>query len=109
MCDEDDDEFIMFDSGASFATTAFPNFEEIRRSGKLCDVVLIAGGLRWEIYRFFWPCELVGLHLIYRTFRFSAHRVVLAATIPYFRAMFTTDMAECQKEDIELPGRVFCY
>lgn len=80
MCDEDDDEFIMFDSGASLATTAFPNFEEIRRSGKLCDVVLIAGGLR-----------------------FSAHRVVLAATIPYFRAMFTTEMAECQKEDIELP------
>lgn len=41
----------------------------------------------------------------FRNFRFSAHRIVLAATIPYFRAMFTTDMAESQQEEIHLKGR----
>ncbi|VDN34034.1 unnamed protein product [Gongylonema pulchrum] len=46
MCDEDDDEVLVFECGASLAASAFPNFEEIRRSGKLCDVVLVAGTLR---------------------------------------------------------------
>jgi len=42
----------------------FPQMEDIRRQGKLCDVNL-----------------RVGEHV------FSAHRIVLAATIPYFRCM----------------------
>lgn len=79
MCDEDDEESVVFECAEILATSAFPNFDEIRRSGKLCDVVLVAGGLR-----------------------FSAHRVVLAATIPYFRAMFTADMAECQQKEVHL-------
>ncbi|KAM3723119.1 Kelch-like protein [Dirofilaria immitis] len=79
MCDEDDDEVMVFECGASLAANAFPNFEEIRRAGKLCDVVLVVGDVR-----------------------FSAHRIVLAATIPYFRAMFTADMAESQQEEIYL-------
>ncbi|EJW79909.1 kelch domain-containing protein family protein, partial [Wuchereria bancrofti] len=79
MCDEDDDEVMVFECGASLAANAFPNFEEIRRAGKLCDVILVVGNVR-----------------------FSAHRIVLAATIPYFRAMFTADMAESQQEEIHL-------
>lgn len=47
MCDEDDDEVMIFECGASLAANAFPNFEEIRRAGKLCDVVLVVGSVRF--------------------------------------------------------------
>uniref|UniRef100_H2T9S7 Kelch-like family member 18 n=1 Tax=Takifugu rubripes TaxID=31033 RepID=H2T9S7_TAKRU len=55
--------------------------EEIRRQGKLCDVTL-----------------KVGDH------KFSAHRIVLAASIPYFHAMFTNDMVECKQDEILMQG-----
>ncbi|XP_033838945.1 kelch-like protein 18 [Periophthalmus magnuspinnatus] len=55
--------------------------EEIRRQGKLCDVTL-----------------KVGEH------KFSAHRIVLAASIPYFHAMFTSDMAESKQDQILMQG-----
>ncbi|KAG5841824.1 hypothetical protein ANANG_G00171060, partial [Anguilla anguilla] len=55
--------------------------EEIRRQGKLCDVTL-----------------KVGDH------KFSAHRIVLAASIPYFHAMFTNDMMECKQDEIVMQG-----
>ncbi|XP_073533203.1 kelch-like protein 18 isoform X1 [Phyllobates terribilis] len=55
--------------------------EEIRRQGKLCDVTL-----------------KVGEH------KFSAHRIVLAASIPYFHAMFTNDMMECKQDEIVMQG-----
>eukprot|EP00079_Xenopus_tropicalis_P036279 XP_017950050.1 PREDICTED: kelch-like protein 18 isoform X2 [Xenopus tropicalis] len=55
--------------------------EEIRRQGKLCDVTL-----------------RVGEH------KFSAHRIVLAASIPYFHAMFTNDMVECKQDEIVMQG-----
>lgn len=45
---------------------AFAVLEELRRRGQLCDVTLTVG-----------ECE------------FRAHKVVLAATSPYFRGMFT--------------------
>ncbi|XP_021920986.1 kelch-like protein 18 isoform X2 [Zootermopsis nevadensis] len=35
---------------------------------------------------------------------FSAHRIVLAATIPYFQAMFTHDMVESKQRDIKIQG-----
>ncbi|KPP67355.1 kelch-like protein 18-like, partial [Scleropages formosus] len=55
--------------------------EEVRRQGKLCDVTL-----------------KVGDH------KFSAHRIVLAASIPYFHAMFTNDMVECKQDEILMQG-----
>uniref|UniRef100_M4A7V5 Kelch-like family member 18 n=3 Tax=Xiphophorus TaxID=8082 RepID=M4A7V5_XIPMA len=55
--------------------------EEIRRQGKLCDVTL-----------------KVGEH------KFSAHRIVLAASIPYFHAMFTNDMVERKQDEILMQG-----
>jgi len=57
----------------------FSAMEDIRRQGKLCDVTL-----------------KIDDH------SFHAHRVVLAATIPYFRAMFTHDMVESKQADITM-------
>ena len=53
--------------------------ESIRREGKLCDVTLT-----------------VGDHSL------VAHRIVLAATIPYFRAMFTLNMVESRQSTIPM-------
>jgi len=61
------------------AAGAFPSMEDIRRQEKLCDVSLVVG-----------------------THTFKAHRIVLAATVPYFRAMFTHDMIEANKSEIEI-------
>ncbi|XP_033725796.1 kelch-like protein 18 [Pecten maximus] len=60
---------------------AFPVFEDIRRQGKLCDVTLKVEDRK-----------------------FTAHRIVLAATIPYFHAMFTHDMVESKQDEISMQG-----
>lgn len=52
-----------------------------RQSGKLCDIVLRAD-----------------------TDTFAAHRVVLAAASPYFKAMFCNNMVECGMTEIPLRG-----
>ncbi|XP_028329325.1 kelch-like protein 18 isoform X1 [Gouania willdenowi] len=62
-------------------TRGYVVMEEIRRQGKLCDVTL-----------------KVGDH------KFSAHRIILAASIPYFHAMFTNDMVECKQDEILMQG-----
>ncbi|XP_041460207.1 kelch-like protein 18 [Lytechinus variegatus] len=59
----------------------YMTMESIRRQGKLCDVTL-----------------KVEDH------KFTAHRIVLAASIPYFHAMFTTDMVESKQEEITMSG-----
>jgi kelch-like protein 18 len=53
--------------------------EEIRRLGKLCDITLMANEQK-----------------------FTAHRIVLAASIPYFHAMFLNEMIESRQEVITI-------
>ena len=62
-------------------STAFLEMNSMRDSKVLCDVVLVADGD--EI---------------------PAHRVVLASLSPYFRAMFTGDMAESKQKVITING-----
>ncbi|XP_010216328.1 PREDICTED: kelch-like protein 18, partial [Tinamus guttatus] len=54
---------------------------------------------QWMVLSFS-PCvpSQVGDH------KFSAHRIVLAASIPYFHAMFTNDMMECKQDEIVMQG-----
>jgi kelch-like protein 18 len=53
--------------------------EEIRRLGKLCDITLVASD-----------------------HKFTAHRIVLASNIPYFKGMFLNDMIESKQEVITI-------
>ncbi|EPB67282.1 BTB/POZ domain protein [Ancylostoma ceylanicum] len=59
---------------------AFSTLDELRRDGLLCDVELSVGDHR----------------------TIAAHRVVLAAVIPYFHAMFTVDMVESTKKKVTI-------
>ncbi|XP_067835021.1 kelch-like protein 18 [Heptranchias perlo] len=77
----DPDEDLMLFSVSDLPMRGYGLMEEIRRQGKLCDVTL-----------------RVGDH------KYSAHRIVLAASIPYFHAMFTNDMIECKQDEIVMQG-----
>lgn len=57
----------------------FPSRREIRRQGKLCDVTIKVEDQS-----------------------FSAHRIVLAATIPYFYSMFMNGMRENREKEITM-------
>jgi len=63
----------------SWSNKGFSLMEEIRRKGKLCDITLIANN-----------------------HKFTAHRIVLASSIPYFHAMFLHDMIESKQELITI-------
>ncbi|XP_022106142.1 kelch-like protein 18 isoform X1 [Acanthaster planci] len=78
--EEDSDGVVVFHKRDHFAS-GFSAMETIRRKGKLCDVTLKVGESK-----------------------FSAHRIVLAANIPYFHAMFTSDMVESKQEEITMSG-----
>ncbi|XP_072116473.1 kelch-like protein 18 [Mobula birostris] len=79
MADADED--LMLFSVSDLPVRGYGLMEEIRRQGKLCDVTL-----------------RIGDH------KYSAHRIVLAASIPYFHAMFTNDMIECKQDEIVMQG-----
>ncbi|XP_029774943.1 kelch-like protein 18 isoform X1 [Suricata suricatta] len=90
--------------------------EEIRRQGKLCDVTLklklrmlscLQNGRPEETVLapvFQWTCPAVFRAVKIGDHKFSAHRIVLAASIPYFHAMFTNDMMECKQDEIVMQG-----
>lgn len=76
---------------------------EIRRQGKLCDVTL---KVSFQIPR---PicCRNLIFYILSSLLQvenqsFSAHRIVLASTIPYFYAMFTNNMTESRIKDITM-------
>ena len=75
---EDCEEYMQLDI---FTNEAFMMMQNIRKQGKLCDVTLKVD-----------------------TSKFSAHRIVLAASIPYFNSMFTSDMLEVNKNEIIIQG-----
>ncbi|EYC09109.1 hypothetical protein Y032_0062g3362 [Ancylostoma ceylanicum] len=63
------------------STQFFASLRELRADGRFCDVEL-----------------LVGSHVI------KAHRNVLVSSIPYFRAMFTSNMVESKRKPIRMLG-----
>ncbi|XP_043543916.1 kelch-like protein 18 isoform X2 [Chiloscyllium plagiosum] len=77
----DPEEDLLLFSVSDLPVRGYGLMEEIRRQGKLCDVTL-----------------RVGDH------KYTAHRIVLAASIPYFHAMFTNDMIECKQDEIVMQG-----
>ncbi|CAL9689471.1 unnamed protein product [Knipowitschia caucasica] len=81
LLSESEFEDLVHFSAHEFPARGYEVMEEIRRQGKLCDVTL-----------------KVGEH------KFSAHRIVLCASSPYFHAMFTSDMSESKQEEILLQG-----
>ncbi|KIH56264.1 BTB/POZ domain protein [Ancylostoma duodenale] len=101
LCTEDDDDIICIDQKQSLfsqgpptnrnylevysvdsllnVVIAFAALNDLRCNGQLCDIVLVVEGRK-----------------------ISAHRVVLAASIPYFRVMFTTEMLEANQTEVVL-------
>lgn len=71
-----DDGYVLFKQDDLFVENPFA---EIRRQGKLCDIIITVDNMS-----------------------FSAHKVVLAATIPYFYAMFMNDMREKSEKEIKM-------
>lgn len=66
-------------SDPNWSFNGFQNMEEIRRLGKLCDITLIA-----------------------QDHKYTAHRIVLASSIPYFNAMFLHDLIESKQDVITI-------
>jgi len=62
LCSEDQEDTVLIDCSNELASSVFINFNKLRCTGQLCDITL-------EIDE----CK------------FHAHRVVLAATIPFVR------------------------
>ncbi|XP_013777569.1 kelch-like protein 18 [Limulus polyphemus] len=74
-----EDSYVFYQ--ADLPALSFPVIEDIRRQGKLCDVTLKVDDQA-----------------------FTGHRIILAATIPYFHAMFTHDMMESKQKEITIQG-----
>jgi kelch-like protein 20 len=61
------------------AKSVLENFHALRRNGELCDVVLNVGA-----------CQI------------RAHKIILCASSPYFKAMFTNELAESKQAEITI-------
>ena len=72
---------FVYMNGMQLCNSAFQQFNEFRRSGDLCDVVLCVDKLEIPV-----------------------HKVILAAVSPYFKAMFTGKLAESRQERVALRG-----
>lgn len=64
-----------------YGSRVLGSLNEMRASGALCDVTLSVGDKR-----------------------FSLHRVVLAASCPYFAAMFHSGLAEASRQEVDIHG-----
>uniref|UniRef100_A0A182G0F0 Kelch-like protein diablo n=1 Tax=Anopheles albimanus TaxID=7167 RepID=A0A182G0F0_ANOAL len=106
LSETEDTSYMYFRQEGLYANS-FPKMKEIRRMGKLCDVTLKVGrlhGAEWssefpETYET--PPAALG-RIQVDSHSFSAHRIVLASTIPYFYAMFTHNMAESRIKEITM-------
>ena len=65
---------------SDMAQQSYPVLQELRLQGKLLDVQVLVG----------------------QSCRVSAHKVVLAATVPYFSGMFTNDLIEATQDEIRI-------
>lgn len=91
-----DDGYVLFEQEELFGES-FPLMREIRRMGFLCDVTL-------KVLHSVVTKKILADSVIFQIEdqSFSAHRIVLAGTIPYFYAMFTNNMTEARVKEIEM-------
>uniref|UniRef100_A0A915MA67 BTB domain-containing protein n=2 Tax=Meloidogyne TaxID=189290 RepID=A0A915MA67_MELJA len=81
LSSEDQEDTSWIDCSEELSKNCFSQFGELRKSGHLTDVIIKVEGR--EI---------------------PAHRIILAATIPFFNAMFTCEMIEAYSNVITLPN-----
>ncbi|KAI1280487.1 Kelch-like protein 18 [Halotydeus destructor] len=94
MISEEEEEIIMAGSSLDgsdidvyvytqedIGNTCFAMFEDLRLQSQLCDITITI-----------------------EDSKFRAHRVFLSASIPYFHAMFTSDMVETKMNEITIQG-----
>uniref|UniRef100_A0A914KPJ3 BTB domain-containing protein n=2 Tax=Meloidogyne TaxID=189290 RepID=A0A914KPJ3_MELIC len=81
LSSEDQEDTSWIDCSDELSKNCFSQFGELRKSGHLTDVIIKVEGR--EI---------------------PAHRIILAATIPFFNAMFTCEMIEAYSNVITLPN-----
>lgn len=74
--------------------TLLPVMDELRRTDQLCDVTIKVSGPSGGV-------EDLHSSPSHPPAGFRAHKVVLAAAVPYFRAMFTGGLAESRSDVVE--------
>ncbi|CAO4371650.1 unnamed protein product [Caenorhabditis nigoni] len=79
LCTDDDYDFQKLEILDEMYRKSYEIFNEMRSKCQLCDVALVV-----------------------ESRKLSAHKVILAATIPYFRGMFTLDMMEASMKEIKI-------
>uniref|UniRef100_A0A1I7V546 BTB domain-containing protein n=1 Tax=Caenorhabditis tropicalis TaxID=1561998 RepID=A0A1I7V546_9PELO len=77
LCSDDDIDFEKIEILNEMYKKSYTIFNELRSKCQLCDVALVVENKK-----------------------LSAHKVILAATIPYFRGMFTLDLMEANMKEI---------